>query len=226
MKAQSQPPAARKKVLIVDDHPLVREGLAKVINQQHDLVVCGDAGDAPGGLSAIDQRHPDVVIVDISLEEGSGLDLIKNVHARYPRLPILVLSMHHESLYAERAVHAGAQGYVMKREPVSAVLDALRKLLAGHTALSEDVVSHLIRSRAARRKPDAYLPNELLSDRELEVFRLLGQGIGTRRIAARLRVAASTIESYRVSIKQKLGIGNATELVARAAAFVAEESRL
>lgn len=214
----------KRKVLIVDDHPLLRDGLAKVINQQADLVVCGEAADARSGLAAAAKLRPDVVIADLTMEDGNGLDLIKDLHLRQPDLPVLMLSMHHENLYAERAVRAGARGYVMKREPVTTVLAALRKVLSGQMALSEEIVRRLLDAPARARKTAAS-PAEVLSDRELEVFRLLGQGSGTRQIAEKLRLATSTVESYRAGIKQKLGLARATELVARAAQYVADESR-
>ena len=214
----------RRKVLIVDDHPLLRDGLAKVINQQPDLAVCGEAANARAGLAAAAKLRPDVAIVDLSLEEGSGLDLIKDIHARDPKLPMLVLSMHPEHLYAERAIRAGARGYLMKREPVERVLAALRKVLAGQMAVSDDIVSRLLSGANGRAKREAPIdPAELLSDRELDVFRALGQGLGTRQIAAKLRLAVSTIETHRANIKLKLGVTRATELVARAARFVADD---
>lgn len=223
MKTKLAPLHRKMKVLIVDDHPLLRDGLAKVINQQPDLLVCGEAGDARSGLAAIARTRPDVVIVDLTLNEGSGLDLIKDIRARHAELPILVLSMHHENLYAERAVRAGAQGYVMKREPIGTVIAALRKVLTGNLALSESIVSRLIVPKGRKAASAAGLSTERLSDRELEVFRLLGHGLGTRQIAAKLRLAASTIETHRAGIKRKLGLAGATELVARAAQFVADE---
>lgn len=210
--------------MIVDDHPVLREGLGRVINQQDDLVVCGEAGDAPGGLAAVAKCNPDVVIVDITLDEGSGLDLIKDIRAQRPGLPVLALSMHHENLYAERAIHAGARGYVMKREPVGEVLSAIRRVLDGHLAVSENIVSRLIGARNRAGGSESPSPADILSDRELEVFSLFGEGCGTRQIAAKLRVATSTIESYRAAIKVKLGLATGTELVARAARFVADES--
>lgn len=212
----------KKRVLIVDDHPLLRDGLSKVLNQQDDLLVCGEAGDARGGLDALHKCRPDVVIVDLTMDDGNGLDLIKDIHAQEARLPILVLSMHHENLYAERAIRAGARGYVMKREPVGTVLAALRKVLVGHMALSENMVSRLLVATDRKKKSPSGSPAGLLSDRELEVFRLLGHGLGTSRIAAKLRVAPSTVETHRAGIKQKLGLAGATELVARAAQFVAD----
>ena len=224
MKRKPAPNSRKRNVLIVDDHPLLRDGLAKVINQQPDLAVCGEAADARAGLAAAAKLRPDVVIADLTMDEGNGLDLIKDLHLRQPGLPVLVLSMHHENLYAERAVRAGARGYVMKREPVAAVLAALRKVLAGQMALSEEIVLRMLDAPARARKAAAS-PAEVLSDRELEVFRLLGQGSGTRQIAEKLRLATSTVESYRAGIKQKLGLARATELVARAAQFVLDEPR-
>ena len=225
MKTTPAPNSRKKKVLIVDDHPLLRDGLAKVLNQQPDLTVCGEAADARSGLAAAARLRPDVVIADLTMDEGNGLDLIKDLHARFPNLPVLVLSMHHENLYAERAVRAGARGYVMKREPVGRLLAALRKVLAGHVALSEEIVRRLLVAPERGREESADSPAEVLSDRELEVFRLFGNGMGTRAIAAKLRLAVSTVESYRSGIKQKLGLAGATELVARAAQFVADEAR-
>lgn len=224
MKTKTQPDDSRKKILIVDDHPLLRAGLAQVINQQEDLVVCGEAGDGPSGLAAIAKGRPHAVIVDISLDIGSGLDLIKDIQARQPKLPILTLSVHHENLYAERALNAGAQGYVMKCEPVDTVLGALRKVLSGHAAVSENIVNRLVGRHNQSKEQAPRLPTESLSDRELEVFRLFGEGCGTRQIATKLRLSASTIESYRGAIKQKLGLSNGTELVASAARFVTKES--
>lgn len=213
----------KSRVLIVDDHPLLRDGLAKVINQQADLEVCGEASNAREGLTALAKNRPHVAIVDLSLEDGNGVDLIKDLHARQPRLPIMVLSMHDENLYADRALRAGAKGYVMKREPVAAVLAGLRKVLAGHLALSDNMVSRMLGAGAVANDRPASRPAESLSDRELEVFRLLGQGLGTRQIAARLHVTKSTVESHRANIKLKLRLHNATELVSAAARFAARE---
>ena len=222
---KTTPPSrnSKKKVLIVDDHPLLRDGLGKVLNQQADLEVCGEAGDARSAMAAIPKCKPDVVIVDLTMDDGNGLDLIKDIHALNPDLPLLVLSMHHENLYAERAVRAGAKGYVMKREPVGVVVDALRKVLGGHMALSENMVSRMLSAPKRAKESSSGSPSELLSDRELDVFRLLGHGLGTKEIAAKLHVAASTVETHRAGIKQKLGLGRATELIARAAQFVVDE---
>lgn len=221
MKKSEQPAAAKRKVLIVDDHPILREGLGKIVNQQADLSVCGEAGNAPDGLTAVAKFRPDVAIVDISLEGGSGLDLIRDIRARQPKLPILALSMHHEDIYAARALHAGANGYVMKSESPGALLTALRKVLNGQAAVSDNVVNRLVNHHSHGEPSTGRSPAELLSDRELEIFRALGEGQSTREIAAKLHIAVSTVESYRASIKQKLCLKNATELVSSAARFTA-----
>lgn len=223
MKTAAAPRNHKRGVLIVDDHPLLRDGLAKVLNQQEDFAVCGEAGDARAALAILPKCRPDVVIVDLTLDEGNGLDLIKDIRAQDAKLPILVLSMHHEDLYAERAIRAGARGYVMKREPVGTVVAALRKVLEGHMALSENMVSRLLVAPDREKKSPTGSPAEWLSDRELEIFRLLGHGMGTAQIAAKLCVAASTVETHRSAIKQKLGLASATELVARAAQFVVDD---
>lgn len=223
MKTQSVPAPPKKKVLIVDDHPLLREGLSRVINQQSDLAVCGEAGTASAGLFAMVRLHPDVMIVDLALEESNGLDLIKDIHLQKPGLPILALSMHREELHGPRAIAAGAQGYVMKSEPVEHVLAALRKLLLGQRAVSAAVQSQIDDPPNARQIAAASAPAERLSRRELEIFRSFGQGRNTRQIAAKLRLAVSTVFAHRANIKRKLKLANATELVSAAARFVTEE---
>ncbi|MEI6970737.1 MAG: response regulator transcription factor [bacterium] len=217
--------SGKKKILIVDDHPLLREGLGRIINQQADLMVCADAGSAPAGLSAVDTHRPDAVIVDISLEEGSGLELIKNIHAAHPLTPILALSMHHEDLYADRAIMAGAKGYVMKRESADTIIAAIRKVLGGQLALSDNIVSRLVSRRMSGSQQPGKSPTELLSDRELEVYRCLGEGLSTSEVARKFKIAVSTVESHRARIKEKLDIRNSTSLVSNAARFVAESDK-
>lgn len=223
MKTQSVPAPPKKKVLIVDDHPLLREGLSRVINQQSDLAVCGEAGTASAGLFAMVRLHPDVMIVDLALEESNGLDLIKDVHLQKPGLPILALSMHREELHGPRAIAAGAQGYVMKSESVEHVLAALRKLLLGQRAVSAAVQSQIDDPPNARQISAAPAPAERLSKRELEIFRSFGQGRSTRQVAAKLRIAVSTVFAHRANIKRKLKLENATEMVSAATRFLAEE---
>lgn len=225
MKAKSVSKRRKRNILIVDDHPLLRDGLAKVLNQQPDLAVCGEAEDFRGALAAVAATQPDAAIVDLTLAGGNGLDLIHDLHARRPALPLLVLSMHHENLYAERAVRAGARGYVMKHEPVARVVAGLRKVLAGHLALSDEIVSRLVGPAPHRKRASSGSPADRLSGRELDVFRLLGSGFGTRQIAAKLHVSPSTVDTHRAGIKLKLKLRNATELVAAATRFLAEETR-
>ncbi len=214
----------KKKILIVDDHPLLRVGLGRVIDQQEDMAICGEADDGPSGLAAVEKYKPDVAIVDISLESGTGLDLIRDIQAHHPEIPVLALSVHHENLYAERAMRAGAKGYVMKREPVDNVLAALRKVLRGHMAVSENVIGRIVAHSGADKTGKECISVETLGNRELEVFRLLGNGLGTRDIASRLGVAVSTVETYRAGIKKKLGLANNAELLCQAARFAANES--
>ncbi|HUI06083.1 MAG TPA: response regulator transcription factor [Verrucomicrobiae bacterium] len=210
----------KKAVFIVDDHPAVQEGLAAVVNQQRDLEVCGAAGSARDALESIAAVKPDIVIVDLSLQDGNGLELIKDLHARDHKLPLLVLSMHDEALYAERVVHAGAGGYVMKREPMSVLLTAVRHVLNGEVYLSEQLKAKIVGFHVGRSQPVIHSPVELLSDRELEVFELTGQGLGTREIAERLKLSMKTVSCYRQSIKLKLGLKNGTELTRQAIHWV------
>jgi DNA-binding NarL/FixJ family response regulator len=225
LKTSPPPPIHKKKVLIVDDHAILREGLRSVINQQPDLEICGEADTVAAGLFAVAQGHPDVVIVDLSLGEGSGLELIKDIHAQKPALPILVLTMHREEIYAARAIHAGASGFVMKNQPVGIVLDALRTLRASPLAASASPGRRQANRPAAQKIPVASTPLELLNDRELEIFRSFGRGCSLRHIAARLRIGIRTVATHRASIIKKLGLKNATELVSAAARFVAARER-
>jgi DNA-binding NarL/FixJ family response regulator len=212
------PPADKnkKRVFLVDDHPLVREWLTNLINQQPDLTVCGETESAPEALEAISRARPDVAIVDISLRDSSGIDLIKNLRQTQPAVAVLVLSMHEESHYAERVLRAGAKGYVMKRETTKKVINAIRRILEGKLYLSDDVAEAM----AARLSDGAALaapsPVEQLSDRELEVFEMLGRGLGTRQISESLRVSVKTIQAYCARIKEKLNLNNATELLREA----------
>ncbi|HEX9046276.1 MAG TPA: response regulator transcription factor [Verrucomicrobiae bacterium] len=201
------------KILLVDDHPLVREGLVNLIHQQPDFEVCGEAAGESQALAAMASAKPDVAVVDISLENGSGLDLIKNVKAMYPEVAMLALSMHDESLYAERALRAGARGYLMKREAAGKVIDGIRAVLAGQLFVSEKIASQMTEKFVSGRPAASASPVELLSDRELEVFQLLGRGQGTRQIAEHLHVGFKTVQAYCARIKEKLQLANATELL-------------
>ena len=215
---------APAKILIVDDHPIVREGLAELINREKDLAVCGQADSGHRGFEAIEALAPDVAIIDLSLEDINGLTLIKNLRSRGFTLPVLVLSMHEESLYAERALRAGAQGYIMKREAPTRVITAIRKVLAGEVYLSDGLAARLMQRIVGAPNFSSTSPVSRLSDRELEVYAFIGQGLKTREIAAKLNLSVKTIETYREHIKEKIGLRNATELVQSAIKWVHLES--
>jgi DNA-binding NarL/FixJ family response regulator len=206
----------KKRVFIVDDHPLVREWLTNLIHQQPDLVVCGETESAPQALQAVAASKPDVAIVDISLKNSSGIELIKDLKGSYPEIAVLVLSMHDESLYAERALRAGAKGYVMKRETTRKIIEAIRRVLEGKLYFS-NAVAEVMATRLVEGKSGASLsPVEQLSDRELEVFELLGQGFGTRQVAETLNVSMKTVQAYCARMKEKLNLSSATQLLREA----------
>ncbi len=223
-KTQTGIRKAKIRVLLVDDHPVLRKGLTQMINQEPDLVVCGEAEDAAKAFEAVSTLSPDVAVVDISLKHGNGIELIKNVKARYPELAILVLSMHDEALYAERALRAGSLGYIMKEEAIEQVLIAIRRVLAGEIFLSERMKSRMLQQLATGRGKTVVSPIEQLTDRELQVFRLIGEGRSTRQIAAELHLSVRTVEAYREYIKDKLCLKNSTELVQHAFHWVHQEA--
>jgi DNA-binding NarL/FixJ family response regulator len=204
-----------KKIFLVDDHPLVREWLSNLINRQPDLKVCGEAESAPAALSAITAAQPDLVIADINLKNSSGIELIKDLQRVCAGVPIIVLSMHDESLYAERVFRAGARGYLNKRETAQKTIGAIRRVLEGKIYVGERSAEIFV-GRALRGPTANRSSIELLSDRELEVFDKLGQGIGTRQIAEELRVSVKTVQEYCARIKDKLNLNNATELLREA----------
>jgi DNA-binding NarL/FixJ family response regulator len=206
----------KSRLLIVDDHPLFREGLRQMIDRTAGLMVCGEVADAAGALKAIPELKPDLVLVDISLGGTNGIDLIKSLKSKYDDLPVLVISMHDESLYAERALRAGALGYIMKNAPAKTVKSAIFKVLGGEMFLSGKMSSSVL-AKLMRGKPDRPVsPIEQLSDRELEVFQMLGQGKGTRQIAEQLGLTIPTINSFRNRIKEKLELKNSTEMMLHA----------
>jgi len=216
-------PAARSRVILVDDHAMFREGMRQLIEREPDLTVCGDVADADEAMREIRQKKPDLVIADISLSGTTGIDLIKNIKAEFPDLPVLVVSMHEESLYAERALRAGAMGYVMKQEPAKTVKVAIRKVLGGDIHLSEKMsTTMLAKFMLGSRTNQPVSPIESLSDRELEVFRMLGEGKATRQIAEELNLTITTINSFRNRIKEKLNLKNSTELILHAVQWVRE----
>jgi len=207
-------------VFLVDDHPMVREHLTALLQAVPDLVVCGEAGDAPTALSLIGRQQPDLVILDISLKRSNGLELLKSLKELRPQLPVLVLSMHDELLYAERALRAGALGYITKEEATINILSAVRRVLAGQVYLSERMAGRMMKKMIGGAAEEVGSPLEILTDRELEVFQMLGHGLGTRRIAEELRLGIKTVESYRARIKEKLQLADGNQLLQHAIQWV------
>jgi DNA-binding NarL/FixJ family response regulator len=224
--ANKSPTPIRKgkiRVLLVDDHPVLRRGLTQMINAEADMMVCGEAEEAGKGFELIGTLNPDVAVIDISLKTGNGIELVKNVKARYPEMAMLVLSMYDESLYAERALRAGSRGYIMKEEASEQIIVAIRRVMSGEIFLSEKMKSRMIHQLATGAKA-VISPLEQLTDRELQVFRLIGEGHCTRQIAAQLHLSVRTVEAYREYIKSKLNLKNATELVQHAFHWVHHEA--
>jgi DNA-binding NarL/FixJ family response regulator len=213
----------KKTVFVVDDHPIIRRGLALLINQEPDLAVCGDAEEMHSALSAISALKPDILILDISLNGPDGLEILKNVRLNAPHLPVLILSMHDESLYAERSLRAGANGYVMKQEATENVLTALRRILSGEIYVSKKIANSMLQHYIRGGNPPEYSSVAELTDRELEVFRLIGEGNGTRQIADALHLSIKTVESYQAHIKDKLSLRSARELVQHAVEWTVRE---
>lgn len=208
--------AKKKAVFVVDDHPLLRQGLALMINREPDLMVCGEAEDMQTALKEISERRPDILIVDISLKGPDGLDLLKNLRTLHPDLPVLILSMHDESIYAERALRARANGYIMKQEATEKVLVAIRRILAGDIYLSDKMANKLLHQYISGAAWSENSRLSVLSDRELEVFRQIGEGQSTRQIAENLHLSIKTVETYQAHIKEKLSLRTGRELVQHA----------
>jgi DNA-binding NarL/FixJ family response regulator len=208
------PEAMPHRVFVVDDHPLVRESLKTLVNQQADLCVCGEAADAAAALERIETIKPKLVVMDISLPDTSGLELLRAVKAKVPASAVLILSMHDEKLYAERCIRGGAQGYIMKIETPARIMAAMRQVIAGRRWLSDDIAA--VMARKLPHGVSSGSPLEDLSNRELEVFSLLGQGLQTRKIAGTLGVSIKTVQAYCARIKQKLHLNSAAELLREA----------
>ncbi|MGD0629640.1 MAG: response regulator transcription factor [Terracidiphilus sp.] len=206
----------KKTVFVVDDHPLLRQGLAMMINREPDLVVCGEAEEAHTAMKAISASRPDILIADISLNGPDGLDLLKNLRLLYPDLPVLILSMHDESIYAERALRARANGYIMKQEATEKVLVAVRRILDGEIYLSSRMANKLLMQYMSGKTAETDSRLAALSDRELEVFRMIGEGLGTRQIAEALHLSVKTVESYQAHLKEKLSLRTGRELMQHA----------
>ena len=219
MKSRPTTKAGRKRIFIVDDHPMMRDGLRALISGESDLEVCGEADDALPALEQIEKLKPDLTIVDITLRSTSGLELVKDLRIRAPGVPALVISMHDESLYAERVLRAGGRGYVMKQEGGKKLMEAIRQVLAGGTYVSPRISAKILDTFSGRATEGAS-PVERLTDREFEVFQLIGQGLSTKGIADKLRVNAKTVEVHRVNMKRKLIVGTAPELIRLAVRWI------
>jgi DNA-binding NarL/FixJ family response regulator len=212
----------RKKVFLVDDHTILREGLAELINHSDDLTVCGEASSANEALDRIPAVNPDLVIVDLALPETGGLELLRTLKIRHPNLPALVLSMHDESIYAERVLRAGARGYIMKHEAVTEVKAAIHRVLEGGLYLSRRISDQLVESAVRDRPGREVPPISRLSDREFEVLEMIGLGLGTSEIARKLRLSVKTIETYQAKLKEKLDLPDAAKLFQYALRWVKE----
>jgi DNA-binding NarL/FixJ family response regulator len=211
----------RKKIFIVDDHPIVRLGLAQVIGRETDLEVCGEAGDMAEAMRQIEATRPDAVIIDLTLDGESGIELMEYVRERWPETKMLVSSAHDERVFAGRVLRAGAMGYISKRDAISKIVDALRQVLGGEVYLSPQMASSLLR-RAATGQPLDQDPVAALSDREIQVFEMIGQGLATHEIAGKLALSSKTVESYRKLIKTKLSLRSGAQLARRAFQWVQE----
>jgi DNA-binding NarL/FixJ family response regulator len=213
------------KILIVDDHPMMREGLAQLIGQQPEMTVCGEAGSAPEALEKVRLLKPNLVLADITLPGRNGLELIKDIQALDAGVSVLVISMHDESLYAERVLRAGGRGYVMKQEGGKRIMEAIRQVSSGKIFVSEKMSANILEIFSGRRPESAASPVENLTDREFEVFQLIGQGIETKKLAKQLHVSPKTIEVHRANIKTKLHLNTMTELIRCAVRWVESERR-
>ena len=212
-KKQDKTTEKKTQVLIVDDHPVIRDGLVTIINHERDLNVCGQAEDAYIALKAVAELKPDIVVTDISLKSSDGIELTKNIKARYPGLPVIIFSIHDESIYAERALLAGAKAYLMKDEVSENVIKAIRTVLNGEIYVSSEISKKFLHKIAENKAGSTKTQIESLSDREFEIFRLIGEGLKASQIAKQLHLSTKTIETYRSRIKEKLNLPNAAELL-------------
>jgi DNA-binding NarL/FixJ family response regulator len=209
-----------KRILIVDDHPMMRQGLMQLIESERDLVVCGEAENAGQALERAGQLKPDLLLADISLPGKNGLELIKDLQSTRSSLPVLIISMHDEMLYGERVLRAGGRGYIMKQEGGKKIMEAIRQVLSGKVFVSEKMSSQILENLTNRSPRPTRSPVERLTDREFEVFQLIGQGLSTREIAGQLHLSSKTVEVHRINIKQKLNLKTATELIRFAVRWV------
>lgn len=222
----SNPSSSPKRVLIVDDHPVFRAGLSGLVGMEPDLAVCDEAHDAAQAMAAISRLQPDLVMMDMSLPDKSGLEALKDVRAAYPKIPVLMISMHDETLYAERVIRAGGRGYIMKQEGPEKVIQAIRKVLAGGISVSDQISTLILDALAGSQgaKPEGSSASVTkLTDREFEVYRLIGQGKEPQEVARLLHLSVKTVDTHRSQIKRKLGLKNNTELIHHATRWAAEQ---
>jgi DNA-binding NarL/FixJ family response regulator len=222
---QSTTSENKKKIFIVDDHPIVRQGLTAIINHEKDLEICGEADEAREAFKAVSELKPDLVIVDITLKNSDGIELTKNLKAQYPTLLVIVLSIHDESTYAERVLRAGAQGYLMKEVVSQNIVSAIRTVLGGEIYVSNTMGKKLLRKLAGGKADTISAPIDSLSDRELEIFRLIGQGYRISKIAESMHLSVKTVETYRARIKEKLSLADADELLQYAIKWVSNSNK-
>jgi DNA-binding NarL/FixJ family response regulator len=213
----------KTRILLVDDHAVVRFGISQLINREHDLIVCGEEEDSSRAMGAIESLRPGLVIADISLKDSSGLELVRNLRSRFPKLPVLILSVHDEAIYAEVGFRAGALGYLMKQEALEKIIPAIRRVLAGNVFVSEALAAKMVQNQVRGRADVHDSPVKILSDRELEVFQMIGAWKRTTEIARELHLSVKTIEYYREQIKRKLNLKDASELAQYATAWVQRE---
>ena len=219
-KRDTKPDPARKRIVVVDDHPIFREGLLQSINRQPDLMVCGEAENAPQALGLIGELKPDLVLVDISLPGKSGFELVRDIQAMHPGVAVLVLSMHDESLYAERVLRAGARGYIMKHERPEQLLEAIRHVVSGSTYVSEKMAARILDVFSGRRPTGTGSPLARVSDREFEILQLIGRGRNSHEIAKELHLSVKTVDTHRSHLKEKLKLKNGLQLTRYAVCWV------
>jgi DNA-binding NarL/FixJ family response regulator len=203
---------ARKRILLVDDHPILREGLLQSINRESDLMVCGEAENAHQALGAISKLKPDLVLVDIGLPGKSGFELVKDIRTVHPEVPVLVFSMHDESLYAERVLRAGARGYIMKQERPGKLIEAIRTVLSGKAYVSEKMAARILDVFSGRRPKGSRVPLERLTDREFDILELIGRGKSSREVAKALHLSVKTVDTHRTHLKGKLKLKSTLQL--------------
>ncbi len=214
------------KVLLVDDHPITRQGMKALVNQQPNLEVCGEADNAPYAIELVGKLQPDLAIVDIALKTTNGIELTKNIKVQAPNLPVLIVSMHDEGLYAERALRAGAMGYLMKQEAGEKIIAAIQRLLQGEIYLSDKIKEKMLHRFVNKKGDNMVFSIDTLSDREMEVFQLIGNGYSTRQIAQKLNLSSKTIDSYREHLKLKLNLDSGAELVRHAIQWARNEGAM